>query len=286
MEIYINGEIYNNMVEKESLQGEITVHVNSLGGDVFEALAIYNKLKTCNAKCIIEGVCGSAATLIACGCKSVTMRENSLYMVHDPSVELWSSYTQEELEKVKNSLEKVRDEIMNIYVSRTGKSLEEIDNIMKAETWYSAAEAVAAGFADNIEGVADTELENDILISNKIKFSCNKYDRNKIVAQINKREHILAAERLRIKNLTARKCGNEYIDALIDEAIENGDTVDKIEKYIEALGKVKVTDKLSEMIADNLNSGVEGVLGEGEKLSPEDIRVRRIAAFANGRKYK
>ena len=273
------------MIHLEALEGEITVHMNSLGGDVFEALAIYNKLKTCNAKCIIEGVCGSAATLIACGCKSVTMCENSLYMVHDPAVELYALYTQEDLDKIKNSLEKVRDEVVNIYINRTGKSLEEIDNIMKAETWYSAAEAVAAGFADNIEGVADTELENDILISNKIKFSCNKYDRNKIVAQINKREHILAAEILRIKNLSALKNNNRFINALVDEAIENGDTVEKIERYVAALNKVKLQNPLRNLIADNLNSGAEGVLGEGENLSPEDIRVRRIADFAN-RKFK
>lgn len=280
MEIYINGEINSSTVALSELQGDITVHINSLGGDVFTALAIHDKLENCNANCIIEGVCGSAATLIACGCKSVTMCENALYMIHNPVVELWNSYSSEDLEKIKASLEKVQTAIVNIYAKRTGKSLEEIETLMKSETWYSAAEAKAAGFIDKIEGVADTDFVDDILISNKIKFSCSKYNKLEIKQKVNTREHILAAERLRIKNLRAKLTNDEYIEAIVNAAIENGDTVDKIECYLSALNELKIKRPIRNVFEDSLNSGVENVMGGGE-VKPENERARRIAAYAN-----
>lgn len=286
MGIYINGEIYKDTVNLESLKGDVIVHINSLGGDVFAALAINNKLKTCNATCIIEGVCGSAATLIACGCKKVTMCENALYMIHNPVVELWSEYTKEDLEKIQNSLEKIRNTIVEIYASRTGKSTAEIEELMKSETWYSAAEAKSAGFIDDIEGVADTEFDGENLISNSVRFNCSKYDKKNIERKVNTREHILAAERLRIKKLTARLTGDEYIEAIVKAAIEQGDTVEKIECYLSALNKLKMKRPARSLIEDNLNSGAENVLGTGEKINPETERIHRIATYANELRIK
>lgn len=282
MEIYINGEIYSSTVALSNLQGDITVHINSLGGDVFTALAIHDKLQNCNATAIIEGICGSAATLIACGCKNIIMAENALYMIHNPVVELWNSYSSEDLEKIKSHLEKVQAAIVNIYASRTGKSLEEIETLMKSETWYNAAEAKAAGFIDKIEGLSDTDFDGEFLISNKVKFSCSKYNKLEIKQKVNTREHILAVERLRIKNLRAKLTGDEYIEAIVNAAIENGDTVDKIECYLSALNELKIKRPMRNVLEDSLNSGAENVLGSGEKVSPETERARRIAAYANG----
>lgn len=129
----------------------INLHINSPGGSVFEAMAIYNALKEHPANVItnIDGVAASAATFVALAGDTVVMAENAMYMIHNP----WSALagSAKDLRKEADVLDKLRDSMVNIYMSKFNGSEEELLAALDAETWYSAEEAAAAGFIDVIK---------------------------------------------------------------------------------------------------------------------------------------
>lgn len=129
-----------------------TIHlrINSPGGDVFDARAIVTELNNASATTIahIDGLAASAATYIATACDQVKMAEGAFFMVHNA----WTMAVgnANDLEQVGNLLRKVDDSIKTDYAQKTGKTREEITQWMDAETWFSAEEALAAGFVDEI----------------------------------------------------------------------------------------------------------------------------------------
>lgn len=141
---------------------EITVRINSGGGDVASAIAIASRLRDHPAKINvkIDGIAASAATIIAMAGDSRAIAENGLFMVHDPSTYIYGHVDKDELEKASRMLETVQESIANSYVEATGKSKEEILEIMSAETWYTGEEAVAEGFCDQLLFSPVTMLEN------------------------------------------------------------------------------------------------------------------------------
>lgn len=128
----------------------IDVRINSPGGLVFEGNAIYNALKNHPAQInvYIDGIAASIASIIAMAGDSITMAENAAFMIHEP----WSMVVgnQEELAKEMAILGKLTDISAKAYADRTGQPETAIRAAMKAETWYTASEALAAGFVDNI----------------------------------------------------------------------------------------------------------------------------------------
>ncbi len=133
----------------------IIVAINSPGGNVTDALAIYAALRdyagTVTAR--VEGLAASAATLVMLGADEIVMAERALLMVHDP----WTGAVgnAEEMRKTAAALDIHADTMAELYAERTGKNKAEVESIMQAETWMSAEEAVAAGFAHRIEGQAE-----------------------------------------------------------------------------------------------------------------------------------
>lgn len=138
----------------------ITVRINSGGGDVFAAFAIYNLLRENAAQInvIIDGWAASAATIIAMAGDTIKIPKTALFMVHDPALRLWGSYTAEEFTKMADQLEKVKSAIMSAYCDRTGKTEDEISALMDAETYLTGEQAVEMGFCDEL-------LYSDVAIS-------------------------------------------------------------------------------------------------------------------------
>lgn len=130
----------------------LTMRINSGGGDVFAANAIYAQLKAHAAKvtAVIEGVAASAATTLLAAADTVKAPSNATVMVHDPLAGLMGYYNKKDLEKVGNVLETVKASIINGYISKTGRSQEELSALMDKETWMTAQEAMAEGFVDEI----------------------------------------------------------------------------------------------------------------------------------------
>ncbi len=130
--------------------GEIVVRINSGGGDVFAANAIYCLLKDHEAKITvkIDGWAASAATVIAMAGDSIEIPASAIFMVHDPKTVLCGAFSKEECEAQAKSIETVKNSIVESYATKTGKSHEELSQIMSNETWYTGQEAVDAGFCD------------------------------------------------------------------------------------------------------------------------------------------
>lgn len=129
---------------------KLTVLLNSGGGDVFAGLSIYNALRELDAEVTIKvsGLAASIASIIAMAGDNIVMMPGSMMMIHKPSV--FAMGNSEDMEKAKELLLGIEESIIPIYTDRTGLSIEKVTEMMEAETWMSAEEAVALGFADSV----------------------------------------------------------------------------------------------------------------------------------------
>lgn len=131
---------------KASLVGQmpVTIHINSPGGSVTDALAIYSSLRKHGGRvtAIIDGLCASAATIVAMAADEIVMAEHSLLMVHNP----WTVASGDagEMRKTADALDKAGREMAALYAERTGLPEDKVSSIMGAETWFNAYEAVDA----------------------------------------------------------------------------------------------------------------------------------------------
>ena len=132
----------------------IDLYINSPGGNVFEGNSIYNALVRHKAKInvTIDGVAASIASVIAMAGNTITMPENALMMIHDPSALVMG--TSSDMARMIKALDRIKVGFISAYQTHTDKSEDEIDEMMQNETWMTASEAVEAGFAtDMIEPV-------------------------------------------------------------------------------------------------------------------------------------
>ena len=135
---------------KSADNGAFTLHINSPGGDVFDARAIATVIKSHPAKvtAVIEGVCASAATYVALAADEVKMADGALFMIHNAwTLALGNA---DDMDHTAALLRKVDSSILDDYVAKTGKDREEIAAAMAAETWYDANEAKEFGFVDEV----------------------------------------------------------------------------------------------------------------------------------------
>lgn len=131
-------------------EGDITVWINSPGGDCVAASQIYSMLMDYKGSVTvkIDGIAASAASVIAMAGTTVLMAPTSLMMVHNPlTVAIGDS---EEMKKAIAMLDEVKESIINAYEIKTGLSRAKLSHLMDAETWLSAHKAVELGFADDL----------------------------------------------------------------------------------------------------------------------------------------
>ena len=151
---------------------EIVVRFNRGGGDVLAAIAIYTRLRDHKATITvkIDGWAASAATIIAMAGDKIQIAKNGIFMIHDPSMTIWNTYTAEQFEKMAEQLKTVKQSIVNAYTQRTGRDKEEVSALMSEETWWTGEEAVEEGFCDELLfEEAETIIENgSMLIVNSV----------------------------------------------------------------------------------------------------------------------
>jgi ATP-dependent protease ClpP protease subunit len=130
----------------------VDVHLNSPGGDYFEGVAIRAALMNHAASIhvYVDGMAASAASIIAMAGDRVTMAQGAQMMIHDPVTVSMGGAAQ--LRADADLLDKIAADIADAYVGRAGGDPKTWRKAMAAETWYSAAEAVAAGLADEVVG--------------------------------------------------------------------------------------------------------------------------------------
>lgn len=139
---------------------EIELHINSPGGIVWDGVAIRNALRQHPARVVsvVDGIAASAASFIALAADEVVMAPNSELMIHDASAICWG--WARDMEKAAQDLHRVSRNIASMYAAKAGGTVEGWRELMLAETWYSAEEAVEAGLADRVdtdEDPAETE---------------------------------------------------------------------------------------------------------------------------------
>ncbi|ADH93242.1 Clp protease ClpP [Arcanobacterium haemolyticum] len=129
--------------------GDVTVWINSPGGDVVAAAQIYNMLIDYpgHVKVCIDGIAASAASVIAMAGEVVAMSPVSMLMIHNPAT--LAVGDAEELGRVIDMLAAVKESIINAYELKTGMSRAKLARLMDQETWMDARAAIAMGFADD-----------------------------------------------------------------------------------------------------------------------------------------
>lgn len=160
--LFLNGEIsdetwYGDEVTpklfKDELnegQGNITVWINSPGGDVFAAAQIYNMLRDYKGHVTvkIDGLAASAASVIAMAGETVLVSPVAMLMIHNPATIAMGNA--KDMEKAIGMLNEVKESILNAYESKTGLSRLKLSHMMDDETWFNAKKAVELGFADRV----------------------------------------------------------------------------------------------------------------------------------------
>ena len=132
---------------------DVALHINSPGGDVFEARAMVSAVRAHQAKghtvtAYIDGLAASAATYLSLAGDAVHIADGGMFMVHNSWTLAWGNKT--ELRSTADLLDRIDGTISADYARKTGATAEQITAWMDAETWFTAAEAKAAGFVDSV----------------------------------------------------------------------------------------------------------------------------------------
>ena len=149
---WFNDDVTPKLFREELMagSGDITVWLNSPGGDCVAAAQIYNMLMDYKGSVTvkIDGIAASAASVIAMAGTKVLMSPVSTMFIHNPmTVALGNS---DEMQKAIEMLHEVKESIINAYEIKTGLSRAKLSRLMDAETWMDANKAVELGFADGI----------------------------------------------------------------------------------------------------------------------------------------
>lgn len=189
---------YRSFIDELNALGNkktINVAINSAGGDVFAANAIYTALKM-NAATVtgtIMGICASAATIVLMACDSRRIAKNAILMAHNPSVSLWGSYQADDLIKLAEVTNTVKKSIVAAYMERLDKTEDEIGELMDAESWYVGQEAIDAGFCDGlIEGDFSNAAFSNCFKVDGVSYTYGKYMENFVPDEIRKKVQALS----------------------------------------------------------------------------------------------
>lgn len=170
---------------------DLTVWINSYGGDTVAASLIYTQLMNHkgSVNVIIDGIAASAASVIAMAGEKVSMSPTALMMIHNPALSTYGDHN--EMQKAIEILEQVKESIINAYEIKTGLSRDKISELMEAETWMSANEAKDMGFCDDIYAGNNEEVIDKLKAANRAVFN---YKRPQIEGKKSdiKQESILA----------------------------------------------------------------------------------------------
>tara|TARA_R100000654_G_scaffold6055_2_gene16178 strand:- start:5434 stop:6468 length:1035 start_codon:yes stop_codon:yes gene_type:complete len=176
-------EFINDIKDLKDLP--LNLRINSLGGDVFDGMAMYNVIKRREAKTTvyIEGIAASIATIIALGADEVVMAENSLFMIHNA----WGGTMGEakDMRKTAETLDKISGELTDIYRKKTGLSYDVLSEMMDEETWLNAEEAFELGFVDTISDSIKVAAKYDV---SKFKNITQEQIQNKLSININNKK--------------------------------------------------------------------------------------------------
>ena len=250
-DIYIFDEIGTYGVTAQDFISEIkglkdmpiNLRINSLGGDVFDGMAMYNVIKRREAKTTvyIEGIAASIATIIALGADEVIMAENSLFMIHNA----WGGTSGEakDMRKTAETLDKITSELTDIYVKKTGLSYDALAEMMDEESWLNAQEAFDLGFIDTISDSIKVAAKYDV---SKFKNITQEEIKNKLSININNKK--MTNE---LKDWFNSKV-EEIVTAVKGEVKVSADVAEQTAITVNLGDNEEITNKISEFEANNI----------------------------------
>ena len=265
-DIYIFDEIGTYGVTAQDFISEIkglkdmpiNLRINSLGGDVFDGMAMYNVIKRREAKTTvyIEGIAASIATIIALGADEVIMAENSLFMIHNA----WGGTSGEakDMRKTAETLDKITSELTDIYVKKTGLSYDTLAEMMDEESWLNAQEAFALGFIDTISDSIKVAAKYDV---SKFKNITQEEIKNKLSININNKK--MTNE---LKDWFNSKV-EEIVTAVKGEVKVSADVAEQTAITVNLGDNEEITNKISEFEAKNIELSNKMSLLEEELVS-------------------
>lgn len=179
--LFITPEGFLEDLEQIKSAHNITVKLNSCGGDLYTGIAIHNALKALKGKknIIVEGIAASAASIIMCAGDTVSVYPGSLIMIHGVSSMFWDYLNLEDLKKYVKAFDASEKAIAEIYSVKTGMDAEKLRSMMTKETWMTGQQAIDNGFADELLGGAEPEfnyLNNNVLLVNGIKHDISSFN--------------------------------------------------------------------------------------------------------------
>jgi ATP-dependent Clp protease, protease subunit len=261
---------------------EIIVRINSGGGDVFAANAIYTMLKDNKAKITvkIDGICASAATIIAMAADKILIPSNAYMMIHNPKTFTWDYVEAKDMRKMAEKLDVIKEGIMNAYVSKTGKDKETLATLMDEETWYTGEDAVDEGFADELlfsEEVLEDEpvLNGSMLVVNSVSIDLSNYKHapfknqqpKKVKVVENKITNNGGKKEMEIKNVEdLKKAYPDLVQQVENTAIETGVTNER--------ERLKAIDEIS----NNLD---EELVNKAKYTEPMNVEKLALEAIKN-----
>lgn len=269
----------------ESLNGkDVNVRINCRGGDVFAAQAIYNQLKRYSGtvNVTIDGIAASAATIIACAGKTVTMPSNTTYLIHNPMNMLFGYYNEQELQDMAKALQIVKQTIVNVYKMKCKDKIsdEEIIEMMDKETILTADEAKTHGFIDvidednNVKGV----LDKGKLIVNSVEFNASSFKNiDKIMQIINK------TEQKEFKNMSEPTKKGGFLHKIQEITANLLKPQSNPQNDIDVIAKAKTEERqriraLNKLRVEN-NKLINGLIDEA--IEDETVTADKIAGYIN-----
>ena len=287
----------------KSLGGkDLKLRVNSPGGDVFAAQAIYNQLKsyTGNITACIDGMAASAATIITCAADKVVMPSNGIFMIHNPMCIVVDYMDVPKLKKMTDRLTAVKQTIVNVYMKKCKNVAEaKLNRLMDAETWMSADEALAYGFVDEVDAdeQVNNSLQNGIAVVNNISIDMTRYRRPEKLKDIlqskpkedkdmddektlldklrdllgadnsqqdkKKQPDPVAVERQRMLDLDAMRDGSELVDKIVDIAKKKGNTAEEIQEYVDQVKASATKDNQQKSGIEEIKNLIKDQLASG-----------------------
>lgn len=210
---------------------QVNVRINSPGGDVFAAHAIFNQLATYSGEVTvyIDGLAASAATIVMMAGK-VIMPSNSMIMIHNPAVGLLGYYDYDQMMKMAADLEIVKQSIMNAYKTKSHLDDKKLSKLMDDETWMTAEMAKEYGFVDEVTGasnVVNMVMDDSFLLVNSVRHDLGRLKNvgqlrqlvNKIQPMPAKSKEEKSVEIKTIDDL--KKAYPDLVNQLKDEVIKN-----------------------------------------------------------------
>lgn len=177
---YITPEGFLEDLEVIKNAQNITIKLNSCGGDLYTGIAIHNALKSLSGHktVIVEGIAASAASIIMCAGDEVEVYPGSLIMIHGVGAQVWEYMQLEDLKKYVKAFEAAEDAIAEIYAVKTGMKVAELRSMMTEETWMTGSQAVENGFADKVIGGSNPEMSytnRGILMINGVSHNVSNF---------------------------------------------------------------------------------------------------------------